>query len=101
MDDNYDWLEGADDEEIRWRCAMKAQWEEMMREFRLHPIERPDEGPQNAYGEEEEQNATLARLVEETSAAPEEGPPAIPVVAEDVTEDRATSNNVDNSNVSS
>ena len=37
----------------------------MMREARLHPIERPDEGPQNAYGEEEIQNRVLERLEEE------------------------------------
>jgi hypothetical protein len=58
MDNNTDWLEGADDDEIRWRCAMKKKWDEMMREART------DTGPPNAYGEEEN-DRVLARLEEE------------------------------------
>jgi hypothetical protein len=64
MDNNTDWLEGADDDEIRWRCAMKKKWDDMMREARLHAMERPDTGPPNAYGEEEN-DRVLARLEEE------------------------------------
>jgi hypothetical protein len=68
---NNDWLEGADEEEIRWRGVMKEKWNKMMREAHLHPIKRPDEGPTNAYGEEEAHNEVLARLVEEGNAAAE------------------------------
>jgi hypothetical protein len=71
MDNNTDWLEGADDDEIRWRCAMKKKWNEMMREART------DTGPPNErfMAARREEALEMERIGREA----EKGPPEVSV----------------------